>query len=257
MLGVLEPDVLPASCRRRSTCRRRRRSRRCAGCCSRRCRPRRPAGSCGSIATQPMEYEPSPSKIGVQVVPALSVFQTPPEAAATYQAGLVRGIDGDVDDAAGGQRRADAAQLEAGEGVGGVGLLRLLRLLLLVGGEKRGRSEQSGRENGERSSSHEQPPDTPVRGVVRNGLWCGVQPSTGSGHVRRRPATLCGAWSCRSVFPNRRTSSRRYYCSRLHPAGVRCQRWPCMSSHSPLGWPSFGSDPKRRTWPSRSSTCIS
>ncbi len=37
------------------------------------------------MATQPIEYEPSPSKTGVQVVPALVVFHTPPEAAATYQ----------------------------------------------------------------------------------------------------------------------------------------------------------------------------
>src|SRR5262245_4493567 len=32
---------------------------------------------------QPIEYEPSPSKTGVQVVPALVVFHTPPEAAVT------------------------------------------------------------------------------------------------------------------------------------------------------------------------------
>ena len=33
----------------------------------------------GSIVTHPMEYDPSPSKTGVQVVPLLVVFQTPPE----------------------------------------------------------------------------------------------------------------------------------------------------------------------------------
>src|SRR5712691_5480068 len=37
------------------------------------------------MATQPIEYELSPSKTGVQVVPAFSVFQTPPEATATNQ----------------------------------------------------------------------------------------------------------------------------------------------------------------------------
>ena len=37
------------------------------------------------MVTQPIEYEPSLSKIGVQVVPLLAVFQTPPEPTATYQ----------------------------------------------------------------------------------------------------------------------------------------------------------------------------
>src|SRR5262249_12084000 len=37
------------------------------------------------ITTQPMEYEPWPSKTGRQVVPAFSVSQTPPDAAATNQ----------------------------------------------------------------------------------------------------------------------------------------------------------------------------
>jgi hypothetical protein len=37
-----------------------------------------------------MEKEASPSKIGVQVVPAFTVFQTPPEAAATYQVSGLR-----------------------------------------------------------------------------------------------------------------------------------------------------------------------
>ena len=40
-------------------------------------------GSFGSSARQPIEYEPSPSKIGVQLTPEFTVFQTPPEAAAT------------------------------------------------------------------------------------------------------------------------------------------------------------------------------
>src|SRR5436309_13256559 len=40
---------------------------------------------------QPIEKEPCPSKTGAQVVPALTVFQTPPEAAATYQVVGVRG----------------------------------------------------------------------------------------------------------------------------------------------------------------------
>src|SRR5260221_6700629 len=42
------------------------------------------------MATQPIEYEPSPSKTGEKLVPAFSVFQTPPEAAARNQrCGLV------------------------------------------------------------------------------------------------------------------------------------------------------------------------
>src|SRR5271157_465654 len=39
----------------------------------------------GSTATQPIEYDPLPSKIGTHVVPEFFVFQTPPESAATYQ----------------------------------------------------------------------------------------------------------------------------------------------------------------------------
>ena len=39
----------------------------------------------GSIVTQPIEYEPWPSKMGVQVVALSVVFQTPPEPTATYQ----------------------------------------------------------------------------------------------------------------------------------------------------------------------------
>src|SRR5215213_10496602 len=37
-------------------------------------------GFLGSRTTQPIEYDPSLSKTGVQVTPALVVFQTPPEA---------------------------------------------------------------------------------------------------------------------------------------------------------------------------------
>src|SRR5436305_2026904 len=37
------------------------------------------------MTTFAIEYEPSPSKTGVQVVPAFVVFQTPPDADATYQ----------------------------------------------------------------------------------------------------------------------------------------------------------------------------
>src|ERR1700682_6381183 len=39
--------------------------------------------SFGSSATQPIEYDPSPSNTGVQVVPSFTVFQTPPEATPT------------------------------------------------------------------------------------------------------------------------------------------------------------------------------
>src|SRR6185503_4434415 len=42
-------------------------------------------GFFGSMATVPMEKEPSPSKTGVKLMPALVVFQTPPAALATYQ----------------------------------------------------------------------------------------------------------------------------------------------------------------------------
>ena len=38
---------------------------------------------CGSIAIAPIVKDPSLSKTGVHVVPALTVFQTPPEATAT------------------------------------------------------------------------------------------------------------------------------------------------------------------------------
>ena len=37
------------------------------------------------MVTQPIEYETSSSKSGAQVVPAFTVFQTPPEPTATYQ----------------------------------------------------------------------------------------------------------------------------------------------------------------------------
>jgi hypothetical protein len=40
-------------------------------------------GSLGSRVMQPIEYEPWLSKIGVHTVPAVVVFQTPPEATAT------------------------------------------------------------------------------------------------------------------------------------------------------------------------------
>src|SRR6056297_79635 len=39
----------------------------------------------GSSVMAPIEYESCPSKIGFQVVPELTVFQTPPEPTATYQ----------------------------------------------------------------------------------------------------------------------------------------------------------------------------
>ncbi len=41
------------------------------------------SGSLGSMVMVPIEKDFSPSKMGVQVVPAFSVFQTPPDAAAT------------------------------------------------------------------------------------------------------------------------------------------------------------------------------
>ena len=37
-------------------------------------------GFFASITTVPMEYEPSPSNTGVNEVPALTVFHTPPDA---------------------------------------------------------------------------------------------------------------------------------------------------------------------------------
>ncbi len=46
--------------------------------------------------------------------------------------------------------------------------------------------------------------------------------------------------------------------ARFHPPlGNLSQCMPCMSSHCPVGSPSFGSEPKRSTLPSGSSTCIS
>ena len=47
VLGLSSGRRSARSCRRRCSCRRRRRSRRCAGCCSRRCRPRPRSGSSG------------------------------------------------------------------------------------------------------------------------------------------------------------------------------------------------------------------
>src|ERR1044071_5379457 len=47
--------------------------------------------SLGSIVTQPIENEFSPSNSGVNVVPALVVFHTPPEAVAMYQTRPSRG----------------------------------------------------------------------------------------------------------------------------------------------------------------------
>ena len=37
------------------------------------------------MLTHPIEYEGLSSKIGLNVVPAFVVFQTPPDATATYQ----------------------------------------------------------------------------------------------------------------------------------------------------------------------------
>jgi len=42
------------------------------------------SGFDGSSVTHPIEYDGWSSKIGVQVVPAFSVFHTPPEPTATY-----------------------------------------------------------------------------------------------------------------------------------------------------------------------------
>ena len=100
------------------SCRRRRRSRRCAGCCSRRCRPRRRAGSSGRSRRSRSSRSPRRRRPASRWCRRWSVFQTPPEATATYQRVLSRRIDREVDDAAGGDGRADAAQLEAGAGVG-------------------------------------------------------------------------------------------------------------------------------------------
>ena len=69
----------------------------------------------GSIVTQPIEYEASLSKSGVQVVPAFTVFHTPPEPTATYQVLGFVGIDRDVGDAAGHERGPDGAQLQSVE----------------------------------------------------------------------------------------------------------------------------------------------
>jgi hypothetical protein len=42
------------------------------------------SGSDGAIVTSPIEVDAACSNTGVQVVPSLSVFHTPPEAPATY-----------------------------------------------------------------------------------------------------------------------------------------------------------------------------
>ena len=41
------------------------------------------SGLVGSSVRHPMEYDPWESNTGVQVMPAFTVFQTPPEATAT------------------------------------------------------------------------------------------------------------------------------------------------------------------------------
>src|ERR1043166_1966497 len=49
------------------------------------------SGFFGSTATVPIEYDAWASKTGVQVVPAFTVFHTPPECTATYQVLLSEG----------------------------------------------------------------------------------------------------------------------------------------------------------------------
>src|ERR1019366_1172570 len=41
------------------------------------------------------------------------------------------------------------------------------------------------------------------------------------------------------------------------PVDDRVQRSPSISSHSPIPWSVFESEPRRRIFPSKSSTCIS
>src|SRR5262245_56379912 len=43
------------------------------------------------MTTTPVEKDPSPSKTGAKLIPALLVFQTPPAAVATYQIRLSTG----------------------------------------------------------------------------------------------------------------------------------------------------------------------
>ena len=78
------------------------------------------------MAIEPVEYEGWSSKMGVQVVPRFSVFQTFDDARGHVPHAPVRGIDGHVGDAPGHEGRADAAQFEGGEEVlvdgGGWGL---------------------------------------------------------------------------------------------------------------------------------------
>ena len=51
-------------------------------------------GFFGSTVTQPIEYDPSRSKIGVQVVALLVVFHTTPEATAIDLVGYQRRVGG-------------------------------------------------------------------------------------------------------------------------------------------------------------------
>ncbi len=76
--------------------------------------------------------------------PAFSVFQTPPEPAATYRVRRFRGVDDDIADPAGHQSGADVAELQSAKNVGELGARVRLRNSgpVLVGRDGRRRRQQ-------------------------------------------------------------------------------------------------------------------
>ena len=78
LLRVAQAADASTSCRRRSTCRCRRRPRGPAAAALRRCRRRSMLGSDGATTTEPIDPVGWSSKIGFQVRPASVVFHTPP-----------------------------------------------------------------------------------------------------------------------------------------------------------------------------------
>ena len=108
-------------------------------------------GLLGSRVTQPIEYDPWSSKIGVKVVPELTVFHTPPEDTDDVVLGRVGRVHGQVADAARGDRRAHGTKREPRKCLGRhqlvlLGLLLGRRLLRPGGGRQQGCSQGQDRQ---------------------------------------------------------------------------------------------------------------
>src|SRR5258708_27726579 len=156
------------------------------------------------MATQPIEYEPSVSKTGEKLVPAFSVFQTPPEAAARNQrCGLVGSTAmstirpdvraGPIDRRA----RPDHVSLDQPPFFSGFSsALGAGFLSAGLSGTARTRVDDasSDRTKHERSFT-----------VVSILLTAGANPRVSVG-LRARPATRAGRPRCRPLPPRRRSS---------------------------------------------------